>query len=29
MTLEELIAKLSSLDIGEQVLVRFMNSNAY
>ena len=29
MTVKELIAKLSSLDIGEQVLVRFMNSNAY
>lgn len=29
MTVEELITKLSSLDIGEQVLVRFMHSNAY
>ena len=29
MTVKELIAKLSSLDHGAQVLVRFMNSSAY
>lgn len=29
MTVEELIEKLSSLDRGAQVLVRFMNSDAY
>lgn len=29
MTVKELIAKLSPLDIGAQVLVRFMNSNAH
>ena len=27
MTVEELITKLSSLDLGAQVLVRFMNSD--
>ena len=29
MTVEELIEKLSSLDLGAQVLIRFMNSDAY
>ena len=29
MKVKELIAKLSSLDHGAQVLVRFMNSSAY
>ena len=29
MTVEELIEKLSSLDLDAQVLVRFMNSEAY
>ena len=28
MTVEELIEKLSSLDLGAQVLIRFMNSDA-
>lgn len=29
MTVKELIEKLSSLDLGAQVLVQFMNSDAY